>query len=140
MAGIATTITAEIARMVAKQLRATGWAGKLRNVNARLARLEKRLAKLEASAGRAPAARKGAAAKRSRVDKRTLRFSPASLKRVRATLGVTQGELAALLDVSGNSVWQWEAGRAKPRAKSLKALRELRSAGKRRVQARLEKL
>jgi len=135
---IANVIREEIGRMVSRDLKSAGIAKELKSLNTKLNRIEKRIDALEAgrvkaaprSAGRAPA---------KKVDGRTLRFSSGSLKRLRDKLGITQGELAKLLGVSGNAVWQWEAGRARPRAKSIRDLKELRGLGKREIRRRIER-
>lgn len=135
MPTLAQLMRAEIARAVSREIRAAG-LGKLTR---RVAQLEKRVASCETGA-RATAGRPARATVRGRgkVDRRTLRFSPATLKKLRGKLRVTQQELAALLNVSGNAVWQWEAGRAKPRAKYIAAMRELRTLGSRAARKRLK--
>ena len=127
-------LRAEIARAVSREIRAVG-LGKLTR---RVAQLEKRVASCEAGARSAAKPGRAKGRGRGKVDRRTLRFSPATLKRLRGKLGVTQQELAALLNVSGNAVWQWEAGRAKPRAKYIAAMRELRKLGSRAARKRLK--
>ena len=48
--------------------------------------------------------------------------------------------MARLLGVSGQSVYKWELGKARPRARQLEAIAALRGVGKREVNARLEAL
>ena len=137
MAKLAQVLREEIGRMVSREMRSAGLAKALKSIDAKLNRIDKRIGALEA--GRVKALRGSAAGRlRKKVDRRKLRFSPESLKRVRDKLGVTQGELAKLLCVSTNAVWQWEAGRAKPRDKNILEIKELRGLGKREVKRRLE--
>jgi DNA-binding transcriptional regulator YiaG len=137
MASLAKLLKDEIDRAVAKELKSMGIAGQLRSLGARLTKIEKRLGSLESSRAVRPAsAARGSS--RKKVDGRTLRFSPDTLKAIREKLDVTQQEMAKLLGVSGNAVWQWEAGRAKPRAKVLEKMRGLRSVGKREAKRRLD--
>ena len=59
------------------------------------------------------------------------------LRRLRDEL---DADFATLLGVSGQSVYKWEHGEARPRARQLEAIAELRGIGKREAAARLEKL
>jgi len=68
------------------------------------------------------------------------RFSPKGLKSHRKRLDLSADQFGLLLGVSGQSVYAWEAGRARPRAKPLAALAALRAMGKRAVFARLAEL
>ena len=126
MANLGRILRDEIAKSVAKAMRAAGLSADIRKIRAQLVVLEKRVATLEKSPARSTPSRAG-----RKVDRRKLRFSSGTLKAIRAKLGVTQQEMAKLLRVSGNAVWQWEAGRAKPRARHLDAMRKLRTIGKR---------
>lgn len=135
MANLGKIIREEIAKSVLKAVRGTGFGAELRKIRAQLVVLEKRVSALE----KAPARAAAAARRGRRVDRRKLRFTPSTLKGIRAKLGVTQQEMAQLLGVSGNAVWQWEAGRAKPRAGHLAQMRKLRGIGKREARRRLKK-
>ncbi len=140
MATIAQVIRTEIGRAVSKQLHEERVFVEVKRIARQLERMEKRLAALEAG-GVNPVAKavRPRTGSRRKVDKRKLRFSSTSLRNLRKKLGVTQGELSKLLKVSSNSVWQWEAGRAKPRAGTLELIRKLRSLGKREAKKRLAK-
>jgi DNA-binding transcriptional regulator YiaG len=131
MPNIAVVIRAEIERMVSREVRKATAASELAQLRRRVAELEKALAavKKEASGnGRAkPAGRRG----------RQFKATPQTLRKIRARLGVTQAELAKLVGVSGNAAWQWEAGRAAPRGRKVKAIQELTKIGKREVRRRL---
>jgi DNA-binding transcriptional regulator YiaG len=61
------------------------------------------------------------------------RFSPLLTKKLRARLGITQGELATLVGVSNSAVGSWEYGKAKPEGHNREALVALRKLGKREV-------
>lgn len=138
MSDIDKAIRDEVARSVERKIRRSGLASEIGKLAGELRRVEKRLRALEA--GRQTGRRAGGQAatparkpRRSKTDGRTLRFTPNTLKRLRKKLSVTQEEMAKLLDVSHNAVWQWEAGRAKPRSKALEGMRKLRGVGKRRA-------
>ena len=59
------------------------------------------------------------------------RFSAKGLKTLRAKLGLSAADFGRLAGVSGQSVYNWEAGKAKPQRAQLAALHPLRSMGKR---------
>lgn len=68
---------------------------------------------------------------------------PMSSKRVRAArqrLGLSQNAFARLLGVSGQSVYNWESGTARPRGAAQAQIVALRALGRRGVQARLAEL
>lgn len=68
------------------------------------------------------------------------RFSAKGLKTLRAKLGLSAADFGRLAGVSGQSIYNWEAGKAKPQKAQLAALQPLRSMGKRAAMAQLEAL
>lgn len=66
------------------------------------------------------------------------RVTPASVRRHRLRLKLSQAELAGLLGVSTNTVVRWEAGSSGPRAQHRSALIRLRDLGVRDVGKLLE--
>jgi transcriptional regulator with XRE-family HTH domain len=69
-----------------------------------------------------------------------VRFVAKGLRSHRERLGVSAVELAKLIGVSSQSVYNWEHGVTRPREAQLGALATLRSLGKREVRARLEQI
>ena len=67
-----------------------------------------------------------------------IRFSAKSLIAQRRRLGLSAAAMARLLGVSALSVYKWESGNTRPRAKQIEAIAALRSMGKREVAQRLE--
>jgi DNA-binding transcriptional regulator YiaG len=61
------------------------------------------------------------------------RVSPLLIKKLRARLSITQGELATLVGVSTSAVEAWEYAKAKPDGRNREALVALRKLGKREV-------
>jgi DNA-binding transcriptional regulator YiaG len=61
------------------------------------------------------------------------RLSPGLIKKLRKKLGITQQELAALLDASPSTVAFWEQGRTKPKAETKARIVALRKLGRRDV-------
>ncbi len=67
-----------------------------------------------------------------------LRFVAKGLRSLRARLGLSAPDLARLLGVSDQSIYNWELKKTTPRKEQLAALATIRSLGKREVLARLE--
>lgn len=66
------------------------------------------------------------------------RFSATRLATARKKLGLSAADFGALVGVSGQSIYKWEAGEARPRAKQLEAIAAVRGMGKREAAAKLE--
>jgi DNA-binding transcriptional regulator YiaG len=69
-----------------------------------------------------------------------LRFSPKWVQADRKRLGISAADYAKLVGVSTLTIYNWEHGRSKPRAKQLAAWGEVRGLGKREIVKRLELL
>jgi len=69
--------------------------------------------------------------------RRTRAFSPERFAAQRAKLGVSQSDMAKLLECSALSVARWEAGKAVPRAAQAERIAGLRGLGKREAAQRL---
>ena len=69
-----------------------------------------------------------------------LRFVAKGLRSLRTRLGLSAPDLARLLGVSDQSIYNWELKKAVPRKEQLAALATIRSLGKREVLARLEEI
>lgn len=69
-----------------------------------------------------------------------LRFRPSGFAQHRQRLGLSAKDVGLLLDASALSVYKWERGQARPRAKHLEAIAALRKMGKREAQRRLEEM
>ena len=148
MPNIAAVLKDEIARIARKEVRTqTGdfkkasaqYRAHIAALRRRVEELERQLKRVGKGAGRgspAPAPQDGDedAAGTPR------RFSATRLSAQRKKLGLSAADFAALLGVSGQSVYKWEHGEARPRARQLEAIAELRGIGKREASARLEKL
>jgi DNA-binding transcriptional regulator YiaG len=68
------------------------------------------------------------------------RFVAKGLRSLRTRLGLSAPELARLLSVSTQSVYNWEHKKASPRKEQLASIVALRSVGKKDVHQRLESL
>ena len=137
MANLAAVLKAEIARLARKETRAQldplrkAGAGYRRDIAAlkrEVSTLSRRL-KL--------ASRPAKADVTAAEDGARLRFSAKGLKSHRERLGLSAAEFGALAGVSAQSIYNWEAGKATPRAAQVQSLAALRGIGKREVRARL---
>ena len=146
MPNIAAVLKDEIARIARKELRAqTEDVRKTSATNrSQIAALRKRIDDLERELKRVrKSATREAPAGAAGDDEEggtSRRFSAARLAAQRHKLGLSAADFAALLGVSGQSVYKWEHGEARPRAKQLEAIAALRGIGKREAAARLEQV
>ena len=69
-----------------------------------------------------------------------VRFSPRSVKAQRERLGLSQQDYAKLVGVSPMTIYNWEAGKSRPRGEQFAALVAVRGFGKREAAAKLELL
>ena len=146
MPNFATAFKEEIARLARKEVRAQTDELRKASVQYRshIATLRRRIDALERQlkrVGKVASRQQPAAADEGGEEGRPARrFSPTRLAAQRKKLGLSAADFAALLGVSGQSVYKWEHGEARPRARQIQAIAELRGIGKREAQARLEKL
>ena len=73
-------------------------------------------------------------------DATEFRFSAKGLISNRKRLGLSADDFALLVGTSGQSIYLWESGRAKPRPANLAVLASLRTIGKREAATRLAEL
>ena len=146
MPNIAALLKDEIARIARKEVRAQTEDVRKASVQYRshISTLRKRIEELERELKRVRrvAVRSEAAAPNGAGDDGSThrRFSATRLAAQRHKLGLSAADFAALLGVSGQSIYKWEHGEARPRAKQLEAIAALRGIGKREAAARLEQL
>ena len=70
----------------------------------------------------------------------TRRFSAKGLASLRRRLGLSASDCGLLVGASPQSIYNWEDGKVRPRAKHLPAIAALRALGKREAAARLDSL
>lgn len=143
MANIAGVLKEEITRVARKELRTE--IDKLRKSSSRYrsdiaalkrqaAELEKRIAFLEKAA---PAKQ---VPKTEEQEGTSIRFSARSLRAQRRRLGLSAREMALILGVSEQTIYNWEAQKARPRSTQLVLFAATRTMGKEDARARLEEL
>ncbi|MDQ0036799.1 DNA-binding transcriptional regulator YiaG [Variovorax boronicumulans] len=143
MPNIASILKAEISRVARKEVRAeietlkkasvvhrSSIAELRRQVNA----LEKELRRVAKGASR-PTPAPDSGDETSGGTKR--RFSPTRLAAHRAKLGLSAASYGQLVGVSGQTIYHWEQGKARPRAAQLESLATVRDLGARDIEARL---
>ena len=131
------TLKSEITRLAKKQMRTTylPLARDVRRLKRTVSTLQKTMAVLARLGADLQAERQAQHARLAATpeDVKAARLSPGLIKKLRARLGITQGELAALIGVSTSAVGSWEYGNAKPEGHNREALVALRKLGKREV-------
>jgi DNA-binding transcriptional regulator YiaG len=143
MANMASLLKSEISRVARKEVRGevAGLKKAVSSYRSEIAALKRRALALEAEVRRL---RKATAKVRPAAGEepvaRAQRFSPKGLVSQRKRLGLSALECGLLVGASGQSIYNWEDGKARPRAKHLQALAALRSMGKRDAAARLTEL
>ncbi len=139
MPNIASVLKAEIARVARKEVRSEAETLKKASAQHRsdIAALKRRVTELEKLVARAGKSRPEAPAVPERPD--PMRYSAKGLSAQRQRLGLSAPEMAALLGVSTQTVYNWEAGKSRPRQQQMAAIGAVRGMGKRDVQTRLKK-
>jgi DNA-binding transcriptional regulator YiaG len=144
MPNIGSVLKSEIQRVARKELRAetqqlkktvAQYRGQIAQLKRRLQVLEQQVRRQAKAGARAPAA---AAEDGEDEGGPSLRFSAKGLATQRKRLGLSAASVARILGVSALSVYKWESGKTRPRARQLAAIASLRKMGKREAMARLE--
>jgi len=137
MPNIASILKAEITRLARKEVRAA--TEQLRKLvvahRSEIAALKRRTHGLEQELRRL---RKGTRAAVERVEQpetdstagQHTRFSAKSLASQRRRLNLSAHDVGVLIGASGQSVYNWEAGKARPRPSHIPAIAALRALGK----------
>lgn len=142
MPNIATALKQEISRIARKELRAgtdsskkaiAAYRHEIAQLKRRMHSLEREVAQLRRGTRHAPPATASEGGP-------SLRFRAEGFAQHRKRLGLSAREMGLLLDASPLSVYKWETGQSKPRAKHLAAIAQVRKMGKREAGTRLEEL
>ena len=150
MPNIANVFKAEITRLARKEVRDSGdglkkavaahrseLAGLKRRVQA-LEALVKKMVKEQGTASRRTSAREAEPAPDSSPT--GLRFRAKGIAANRQRLALSAADFGLLVGATGQTIYAWESGKAKPRPEALAAIAALRGIGKREVDARLASL
>lgn len=143
MSNIASVLKEEIARLVRRQLRgeteslkkaSSRYRSEIATLKRRIEALEKQISLLER------AVPKKAAPAVDQESETKLRFKPQGVRAQRARLGLSAAAMGALVGVSAQTIYNWEAGTSRPRAEQLAMIAAVRKMGKREVKARLDQI
>ena len=143
MANIASILKSEIARVARKEVRGETLSLKkaANTYRTEIAALKRRVQALEQELRRLnKTTAKAAPVVPKEVSAQKLRFSAKGLASQRQRLGLSAEDCGRLLGASGQSIYNWEQGKARPQAKHLPAIAALRTMGKREATARLASL
>ena len=135
MPNITSVLKDEIARVARKEIRRETASLKKSSAAYRseIAALKRRVVELERQLRRA---RKGAeavapVAANDESNAQGTRFSAKSMAAQRRRLGLSAAECGLLIGASAQSIYNWEEGKARPRAQHLPAIFALRNLGRR---------
>ncbi len=142
MPNIAAVLKQEIARVARRETRSQ--IDRLRKITAQqrrgiaglkrhIAALERQVSMLAGSVGKPASAETNGSAPK-------VRFSPKGIRAFRNRLGLSADEFARLMEVSSQSIYNWERKLARPREAQLKALLDLRATPKKDILTRLESM
>ena len=143
MPNIATALKDEISRIARKELRAEldvlkKQSNEQRSRIAELRRQVVALSKELTRVSKAASSTRSSSSSADEIDEGTQRrFSATRLAAHRAKLGLSAADYGQLVGVSGQTIYHWEQGKARPRAAQLEALAAVRGIGKREAEKRL---
>ena len=144
MPNIASLLKEEISRVARKEVRAEtqGLKKAVAQYRSEIAALKRQGKELEQQLRqmRKAAGRGGAEPSMSEEPERKLRFRAKGFAEQRRRLGLSAAACGLLVGASGQSVYKWEQGKARPRASHLQAIAALRTMGKKEANARLAAL
>ena len=140
---IASVLKSEIARIARKEVR--GETANLKKAaaayRAEIAALKRRTQALEQELRRLGKVKtKPMPVEVNEAPARSVRFSAKSLASQRQRLALSADDYGLLLGASGQSVYNWESGKVRPKAEHMPAIVALRKMGKREAAQRLESL
>lgn len=143
MPNIASVLKSEIARVSRREIRAeiSSLQKTVSGYRSQIAALRRQMHALEKALKRSKPAQPQSAPEETEEGQSTAhRFSAKGFASHRQRLGLSAAAMAQLLGVSALSVYKWESGKTKPRAKQIEAIASIRSMGRREALAKLENL
>jgi DNA-binding transcriptional regulator YiaG len=142
MSNVASVLKEEIARVARKEIRretsslkkaSTGYRSEIAALKRRVLELERRLRRASKGVGSTPTV-----AANDDPGSQGTRFSARSMAAQRRRLGLSAAECGLLIGASAQSIYNWEEGKARPRAQHLPAIFALRNLGRRQANEILE--
>jgi len=139
MPNLATTLKSEISRVARKEVRGEtiGLKRAVAAYRREIAALKRRTQALEqlARRGSRVGTRTSSPSVGEQDDPGVHRFSAKGLRSQRKRLGLSAAECGFLLGASGQSVYNWEQGKARPSARHMPAVAALKTLGKKQAAA-----
>jgi len=138
MPNIATILKEEIVRLARKELRREleGLKKASASYRSEIAALKRRILALEKRG--TSLSKKTPRPKLESDATENVRFSAKGLASKRKKLGLSAEAMGTLLGVSAQSIYNWEAGKTRPRKEQVMAIAGVRGMGKRQVKAMFE--
>ena len=132
MPNIASVLKSEISRIARKEVKAEVLSLRKSATSQRkeIAQLKQRTQTLETMLRQIGRAKSPAPATSTDEGAGVQRFSAKGLLAHRKRLGLSASEVGVLLGTSGQSIYNWEQGKSRPRASHLAAIAALRTLGK----------
>lgn len=141
MPNLSSVLKSEITRLARKEIKSA--VEPIRRANSehrrQIAELKRQIASLQRDLRSAPEGLKRDS-QVAREPRTSTRFAPKGVKSLRARLGLSAADFGLLVGASGQSVYNWEAGKSVPRDAQQAALAAVRGIGKRAAARRLEDL
>ncbi len=140
MPNIASVLKEEIARVARKEVRSETETLKKTSAQYRsdIAALKRRVSELEKLIARAGKAKPSVPVTSDRGE--PMRYSAKGLNAQRQRLGLSGPEMATLLGVSTQTIYNWEAGKSRPRQQQMAAIGAIRGMGKKEAAAKLQEM
>lgn len=142
MANMASLLKQEISRLARKEVKAGTEATRRANAQYRrdIAELKRQVNELTRQVSFLEKQERRRVEEGPTVSTKPRRFSANGLRKHRERLGFSAADYASLLGVSGQTVYNWEQGKSRPRSQQLERLAEVRELGKREAERQLELL
>lgn len=143
MPNIASILKDEIVRLARKEVRkeVEGLKKSSAQYRSDIAALKRQVGALEKHLGRVQKKVASETEQKSEGEETTrYRFSAKGFASHRQKLGLSAAEMGALIGVSAQTVYNWEAGKSRPRQQQLAGISASRKMGKRQIQAELANL
>lgn len=143
MANLAALLKSEISRLARREVNSLvePLRGQVTKLRKEVSSLRHQLAAMERASKRAEQASPVVeAVQKADQDDKQRRFSAKRLKAFRDKSGLSAPELALLLGVSAQSIYNWESGAVRPSDDTIVAIARLKEAGKRNLRAALEQI
>ena len=131
MPDLGKTIREEISRVAGRELRTalSPLNERIQSLEREVSALSSRLAGAQGTAAKSSGKPSGNAKAAARTQT-AIRITPASIKKHRKRLRLSQAQMGKLLGVSAITILNWEQGKSKPRAANRDAIVELRGMGR----------